>query len=222
MDRGKSMNWQTFIEQQKQLPYYIQLQKTLQQEQKEHVIFPPKHQIYNALEHTPFDKTKVVIIGQDPYHQPNQAMGLSFSVQQDTPLPKSLINIFKELYDDLNISNQSGSLINWAKQGVLLLNTTLTVRQDQPMSHKGLGWETFTTNAIQTLCQNTNQLVFILWGKHAQQFEKTAVQYGHFVIKSSHPSPLSAYRGFFGSKPFSQTNQLLKNINKQPIDWSTE
>ena len=216
------MNWQTFIEQQKQLPYYIQLQKTLQQEQKEHVIFPHKHQIYNALEHTPFDKTKVVIIGQDPYHQPNQAMGLSFSVQQDTPLPKSLINIFKELYDDLNISNQSGSLINWAKQGVLLLNTTLTVRQDQPMSHKGLGWETFTTNAIQTLCQNTNQLVFILWGKHAQQFEKIAVQYGHFVIKSSHPSPLSAYRGFFGSKPFSQTNQLLKNINKQPIDWSTE
>lgn len=216
------MNWQTFIQQQKQLPYFSQLQETLQQEEQQYVIFPPKHLIYNAFEQTPLDKTKVVIIGQDPYHQPNQAMGLCFSVQKHTPLPKSLINIFKELYDDLNISNQSGSLINWAKQGVLLLNTTLTVRQDQPMSHKGLGWETFTTNAIQTLCQNTNQLVFILWGKHAQQFEKIAVQYGHFVIKSSHPSPLSAYRGFFGSKPFSQTNQLLKNINKQPIDWSTE
>lgn len=216
------MNWADFIQGQQEYPYFQQLTQTLQQELNEFTIYPPQELWFNAFDQTPFESTKVVIIGQDPYHQPGQAMGLSFSVPEHTRLPKSLINIFKELADDEHIHNTSGSLLSWAQQGVLLLNTTLTVRQNQPLSHQGIGWEIFTRNAIELLAQNKQDLIFILWGSHARKFEELALKYNHHVIKSPHPSPLSAYRGFFGSKPFSKTNKLLTELNIQPIDWRTD
>ncbi len=176
----------------------------------------------NAFRLTSLQDIKVVIIGQDPYHQPHQAMGLSFSVPSNVRLPKSLINIYKELYDDLGINNKSGDLTAWAKQGVFLLNTTLTVRENEPMSHVGQGWEIFTRNMIEVICQQPRKIVFVLWGKHAQQFEPLVSQYGHAVIASVHPSPLSASRGFFGSRPFSRINQILEQNGQAPIDWRTD
>lgn len=215
------MNFNKLIQQEKNKEYFQNLVTFLAKEYENKIIYPPKSDIMNAFKLTHFQQVKVVIIGQDPYHQPNQAMGLSFSVKQGVQLPKSLINIFTELEDDLGIHNTSGDLTPWAKQGVFLLNTTLTVEQGKPMSHANQGWEQFTTTVIHELCQQKQDLVFLLWGKHAQQFEPVAKQYGHYVLKSVHPSPLSAYRGFFGSKPFSTCNKYLISKNKQPIDWRT-
>ena len=161
-----------------------------------------------------------MIIGQDPYHQPGQAHGLSFSVQDGVALPPSLKNIFKEIEDDLGVTPfSSGNLIRWAKQGVLLLNTVLTVRRDQPNSHKGKGWENFTTRVIELINAKTSPVVFLLWGGNAKAFEGLIDKSKHYVLKSAHPSPLSAYNGFFGCKHFSKTNEILEKIGKKPIDW---
>lgn len=216
------MNFETLIQQESKKSYFQTLQAFLASEYQSKTIYPPASMVMNAFRLTPFDKVKVVIIGQDPYHQPNQAMGLSFSVPKHVALPKSLINIYKELKSDLMIENKSGDLTNWAKQGVFLLNTTLTVQQNVPMSHANKGWETFTYNIIKALCEGKDFLVFVLWGKHAQQFEPLVKQYGHAVIASVHPSPLSASRGFFGSKPFSRVNALLSEHQLSEIDWSTD
>lgn len=188
-------------------------------------VYPPFDQIFNAFCLTPFDAVEVVIVGQDPYHGPGQAHGLSFSVPMGVQQPPSLQNIFKELKSDLGIAPPShGCLIEWAKQGVLLLNATLTVRAGEPRSHYGQGWETFTDRAIQLLCERKDPLVFILWGKSAldkfRHIQKEAGGSPHLVLTSAHPSPLSAYAGFFGSRPFSKTNDFLTAHGKKPIDWA--
>lgn len=213
------MTWETFISEQEEMQYYFTLTSKLNHELDHYTVYPPKDDWFRAFELTPFDETKVVIIGQDPYHQPNQAMGLAFSVNPKVKIPKSLRNIYAELLNDLYILNTTGSLEAWARQGVLLLNTTLTVRHNEPNSHSKIGWEIFTTNAIETLAKHKKNLVFILWGNHAQQFEAIARAHNHHVIKSAHPSPLSAYRGFFTSYPFSRTNKILEQHNLKPINW---
>ena len=192
----------------------------LKQELKENEIYPPDDQWYRALELTPFDQVKVVILGQDPYHGFGQANGLAFSVHRDIPLPPSLRNIYKELENDIQVPTaKHGDLSQWAKQGVLLLNTVLTVRKGEAHSHAKHGWEDLTDLLIQTLSQEREGLVFILWGKHAQNKRQLIDATKHHIIESAHPSPLSAYRGFFGSKPFSKVNNFLEK-NKQPIiDW---
>ncbi|AMC92713.1 uracil-DNA glycosylase [Erysipelothrix larvae] len=182
-------------------------------------IYPPKEQLFNAFNVTPFDACKVVILGQDPYHGPNQAMGLSFSVNEGVPLPKSLANIYRELYDDLKITRLSGDLTSWAQQGVLLLNTLLSVEHGKPLSHQNKGWEVLSDAVIHTLNKREEPVIFVLWGKEAQSKAKYIDDH-HILISGPHPSPLSAYRGFFGSKPFSRINQELKKMNKTPIDWS--
>lgn len=212
-------NWSNILKQEFNKPYFKSLQKFLEEEYSMHTIYPTMENIFTALNVVKFEDVKVVIIGQDPYHEPNQAHGLAFSVQDGVVLPPSLVNIYKEIESDLSIKcEQSGNLLRWAKQGVLLLNTSLTVRRGQANSHKGKGWEIFTNEIIKHLSKRENPMVFILWGSNAQSF---APEIGnqHLIIKSPHPSPLSAYRGFFGSKPFSKTNDFLIKHNKTPIDW---
>ncbi|HFS4779879.1 TPA: uracil-DNA glycosylase, partial [Enterococcus faecium] len=183
-------------------------------------IHPDMYHIYEALELTPYEEVKVVILGQDPYHGENQAHGLSFSVQPGVKIPPSLRNIYKELYDDLGIAPvQHGNLVSWAKQGVLLLNTVLTVREGQAYSHRGKGWERLTDTIIEKLNEREKPIVFILWGKPAQEKIKMIDKSRHIIITSPHPSPLSASRGFFGSKPFSKTNDALLALGEEPIDW---
>ena len=183
-------------------------------------IFPELHHILRALDETKFEDVKVVILGQDPYPTPGHANGLAFSVNPTVkPLPKSLQNIYKELEDDLGIVRKTGDLSSWAKQGVLLLNTVFTVEESKPNSHQGLGWEALSDEVIHKLSQNRENLVFVLWGKKAQVKEKIIDSTKHLIIKAPHPSPLSAYTGFFGSKPFSQINAYLKKNNKKEIDW---
>lgn len=206
-------------------PYMRNLEAFLAQELKSGaIVYPPFKLIFNAFCQTPFDNVKVVIIGQDPYHGPGQAHGLSFSVPKGIPQPPSLQNIFKELKDDLGLTSPShGCLVEWAEQGVLLLNATLTVRDGEAKSHHGRGWETFTDRVVQLLCERKDPLVFILWGKSAlDKFRHIQPEGGashHLVLTSAHPSPLSAYAGFFGSRPFSKTNEFLKKKGKTPIDW---
>ena len=186
-------------------------------------VYPPGNLIFNAFDSTPFDKVRVVILGQDPYHGPGQAHGLCFSVPAGTPHPPSLQNIFKEMADDLGVpAPESGDLSGWAKQGVLLLNTTLTVRQSQPFSHVGRGWEEFTDAAIRRLAEGREGLVFVLWGSHAQKKLPLIDTRRHLVIKSAHPSPLSAYRGFLGSKPFSRITAHLRARGEPAIDWAAK
>ncbi|MBL5767489.1 uracil-DNA glycosylase [Heyndrickxia sporothermodurans] len=213
-------DWAPLLEDEFKKPYYHQLRKTLQEEYQTKVIYPDRYDIYNALHFTPFNDTKVVIIGQDPYHGPGQAHGLSFSVKPEVKIPPSLQNIYKELQSDLGcyIPN-NGYLVKWAKQGVLMLNAVLTVRAGIPNSHKGLGWEIFTDKVIETLNQRETPVVFILWGKFAQQKQQLITSPRHFIIKSPHPSPFSANRGFFGSRPFSKTNAILREIWGKEIDW---
>lgn len=213
-------DWAPLLEDEFKKPYYHQLRKTLQEEYQTKVIYPDRYDIYNALHFTPFNDTKVVIIGQDPYHGPGQAHGLSFSVKPEVKIPPSLQNIYKELQSDLScyIPN-NGYLVKWAKQGVLMLNAVLTVRAGIPNSHKGLGWEIFTDKVIETLNQRETPVVFILWGKFAQQKQQLITSPRHFIIKSPHPSPFSANRGFFGSRPFSKTNAILREIWGKEIDW---
>lgn len=189
--------------------------------QKGKVIYPKGSQYFAALNTTPFEKVKVVIIGQDPYHGENQAHGLCFSVQDGVDAPPSLVNIFKELESDVHLAKpKNGDLTNWAKQGVLLLNAVLTVENGKAASHQGKGWELFTDEIIRHLNAERENLVFILWGAYAQKKAAFVDRKKHFVIESPHPSPLSSYRGFFGSKPFSKTNEYLKSKGIAPIDWS--
>ena len=184
-------------------------------------IFPPKNYIFNALKLTSYENTKVVIVGQDPYHGEGEAHGLSFSVQQGVKVPPSLQNIYKELYSDLNINpKDNGDLTNWAKQGVLLLNAVLTVEKDKAASHRNMGWELLTDYIIKTLNMKDTPVVFILWGNFAKEKAKFITNPHHYIITSPHPSPFSAYSGFFGSKPFSKTNDFLLKNGIVPIDWS--
>lgn len=199
----------------------LHLKAFLSQEQKQHKIFPPNSDIFNAFNLTPFDKVKVVILGQDPYHGDNQAHGLAFSVQKGVDLPPSLVNIFKELRADLDISlPEYGDLSHWAKEGVLLLNSVLTVRAHEAHSHRGKGWESFTDSVISAISDLRSHVVFILWGKPAQSKKRLIDTSRHCIIEAPHPSPLSAYRGFFGSKPFSQANSYLLEQGESAIDWS--
>ncbi|AGN38338.1 uracil-DNA glycosylase [Bacillus sp. GM2] len=202
-------------------PYYQELREMLKREYAEHTVYPEPNDIYNALHYTSYENVKVVILGQDPYHGPGQAHGLSFSVQPGVNPPPSLKNIFIELQNDIgaDIPNH-GSLVSWAKQGVLLLNTVLTVRRGQANSHKGKGWEQLTDSIIDVLNKRDKPVVFILWGRHAQMKKERIDTSKHFIIQSPHPSPFSARNGFFGSRPFSRANQYLEQIGDEPIDWS--
>lgn len=203
--------------------YYKNLYRFVVEEYKSQVIFPPSEEIFSAFELTPLHEVKVVIIGQDPYHNVGQAHGLCFSVRPEVEIPPSLANIYKELQDDLGcyIPN-NGYLVKWAKQGVLMLNTVLTVRAHQANSHQGKGWEQFTDAAIEVLDKQDRPIVFLLWGAPAGKKAAMLHNPNHLILKSPHPSPLSAYRGFFGSKPFSQTNEFLVSKGLAPIDWQIE
>lgn len=213
-------DWAEYLNSELTEPYYIKLRQFLINEYKTRTIFPGMHDIFNALHYTSYQNAKVVILGQDPYHGPKQAHGLSFSVQPGVEAPPSLLNIFKELQTDLGCQvPNNGCLRPWAEQGVLLLNTVLTVREHQANSHQGLGWEQFTDKVISLLNERTEPLVFILWGKPAQKKKTMITNPIHLVLESPHPSPLSAHRGFFGSKPFSKANEFLCKNNQQPIDW---
>jgi uracil-DNA glycosylase len=216
-------SWLAQIGDEFEKPYMQQLKQFLIDEQsKGKSILPPASLWFNALNSMPFEKLKVVILGQDPYPTLGHAHGLCFSVKPEVkPLPKSLLNINKELLDDLGIDNShTGYLQSWAEQGVLLLNTALTVEQGNANSHQGKGWEKFTDTIIETINQNKKHVVFILWGANAQKKTQMIDTTKHHIIKSVHPSPLSAYRGFFGSKPFSQTNSYLQEFGKDPIEWA--
>ncbi len=213
-------DWALLLEQEFKEPYYLQLREFLIKEYQSRIIYPDKHDIFNALHLTPYSRTKVVILGQDPYHGPGQAHGLSFSVQPEVASPPSLQNILKELESDLSCKiPDHGYLVPWAKQGVLLLNTVLTVRKGEANSHRGKGWENFTDKIITLLNQREKPIVFILWGKHAHEKEQFISSPQHLVIKSPHPSPFSAARGFFGSRPFSRTNEFLKKHAQREINW---
>ncbi|MCB5934552.1 MULTISPECIES: uracil-DNA glycosylase [Bacillaceae] len=213
-------DWAPLLEEEFSKPYYLQLREFLKQEYKHYRIYPDMYEIFNALHYTAFADVKVVILGQDPYHGPNQAHGLSFSVKPGVPLPPSLKNIFLELQADLGCTPpSSGYLVPWTKQGVLLLNTVLTVREGQAHSHQGRGWEIFTDRVIEILNRKSNPVVYILWGSAAQMKQQLIDTNKHFIIKAPHPSPLSAHRGFFGSKPFSKTNSILKTIGQTEINW---
>ena len=195
--------------------------KKIMHEYEIKVIYPPKDYIFNALKLTSYKSVKVVIVGQDPYHGENEAHGLSFSVQKGVKIPPSLKNIYKELFDDLGIEpKESGDLTNWAKQGVLLLNSVLTVEKDKAASHRNMGWEVLTDYVIKLLNLKEEPVVFILWGNFAKEKAKLITNPHHYIITSPHPSPFSAYSGFFGSKPFSKTNTFLINHGLVPIDWS--
>ena len=214
------MTWDDFIQKELQKPYFQHLVEFLKIEDRTKTILPPREKRMTCFHLTPYDEVKVVIVGQDPYHNYNQAHGLAFSVEQGA-YPPSLKNIFKELVDDMGIAYPStGNLSKWAKQGVLLLNTSLTVEVHRALSHKGVGWEIFTSEVIKKINEKNTPVVFILWGAHAQQFKDVIDAKKHFIIKSPHPSPLSASKGFFGSKPFSKTNAFLKSKHLHEIDWS--
>lgn len=203
--------------------YYKQLFYKIKEEYATYPVYPPSDEIFSAFHLTPLHQVKVVIIGQDPYHEPGQAHGLSFSVKPGIDIPPSLVNIYKELADDVGITiPNNGYLVKWAEQGVLMLNTILTVRAHQAFSHKGIGWEQFTDAAIEILNKENRPIVFLLWGKPAQMKSEMLNNPMHLVLKAPHPSPLSAYRGFFGCKHFSQTNEYLVRNGLTPIDWQLE
>ena len=204
-------------------PYYRQLFETVNQEYKTKTIFPPPGDLFNAFQYTTLSEVKVVILGQDPYHNFGQAHGLCFSVKKGVEVPPSLVNIYKELHDDLGCTiPDHGCLTKWAEQGVLLLNTVLTVRAHEANSHKGIGWEKFTDAAIQVLNEQNRPIVFLLWGGNARSKRSMLNNPQHLILEAPHPSPLSAYRGFFGSRPFSQTNKFLKDNGVMPIDWQID
>lgn len=204
-------------------PYYKELYAKVKEEYAKHLVFPPSNEIFSAFELTPLADVKVVILGQDPYHNVGQAHGLCFSVKPDVAIPPSLVNIYKELESDLGcyVPN-NGYLVKWAKQGVLLLNTVLTVQAHRANSHRGIGWEEFTNAAISVLNEQDRPIVYILWGAPAQTKKKMLSNPKHLILEAPHPSPLSAYRGFFGSKPFSKTNAFLEANGLVPIDWQIE
>ena len=213
--------WNEILAEEMQKDYYQELQAFVQKRRAEVRVFPEEKNVFTALELTPFESVKVVILGQDPYHGFGQAHGLSFSVQKGTPLPPSLKNIYKELQEDIGGEFPTeGDLSHWAKQGVLLLNTVLTVEEGNANSHKGMGWERLTNRLIESLNELKHPVIFILWGKPAQDKEKLITNPNHVILKAPHPSPLSAYRGFFGSKPFSRVNDILIQQGQTPIRWT--
>ncbi|WP_058990423.1 uracil-DNA glycosylase [Anaerococcus rubeinfantis] len=216
-------DWDEILKDEWKKDYYLNLRKNLIHEYKNHTIYPSMYDIFNALKKVPYKDVKVVILGQDPYHGQGQAHGFSFSVQKGVKTPPSLLNIYKELHDDLGLYiPNNGNLIKWADQGVLLLNSTLTVRAHQANSHKDIGWSILTDNIIKLLNDREKPIVFLLWGKFAQSKEILITNKRHLIIKSAHPSPFAAHRGFFGSKPFSKTNDFLIKNNMSPIDWQIE
>ena len=212
-------NWANLLKDEFQKPYFKELQAFLDKEYSTHTVYPAMENIFNALNAVKYEDVKVVIIGQDPYHEPGQAQGMAFSVPDGIEIPPSLVNIYKEIENDLGIKcEKSGNLMRWAKQGVLLLNTSLTVRRSQANSHRGHGWEIFTNEIIKLLSNRPDPMVFMLWGSNAQSFA-SEIGKQHLVLKAPHPSPLSAYRGFFGCKHFSKANTFLVAHGKTPIDW---
>lgn len=199
---------------------YQKIREFLKFEYSHHIVYPDMYDLYNCFRYTPLSNVKAVILGQDPYHEPNQAHGLCFSVKKGVKLPPSLVNIYKEIEDDLGITEPDcGDLTKWANEGILLLNTTLTVREHAANSHSKCGWAWFTDSVIKLISENTQNVVFILWGGNARSKAPLIDGTKHLIIQSAHPSPLSAYNGFFGSKPFSKTNNYLKSVGKAPIDW---
>ncbi len=215
--------WDKILEEEYKKEYFIKLLKTLQIEYRTKTIFPPKHDVFRAMRLTDYDNIKVVILGQDPYHGEGEAEGLSFSVRDGIRKPPSLKNIFKELEDDLGYKEpQSGSLVKWAKEGVLLLNSLLTVEKDKPLSHKTLGWERFTDEVIKKINEKDTPVVFILWGAYARSKKTYITNKNHYIIESTHPSPFSARNGFFGSKPFSKTNNFLISKKISPVNFKLD
>jgi len=214
-------SWDQILGEEFKKPYYLNLREFLKKEYARYKVYPDMYHIFNALKHTPYESVKAVIIGQDPYHEPGQAHGLCFSVQKGTPLPPSLQNIYKELHDDLGCPiSENGDLSCWAKQGVLLLNTSLTVRQGQANSHSGKGWELLTDEIIRKLNNAPQPIAFILWGSNARSKAQLITNPNHGIFQAPHPSPLSAYRGFFGCRHFSKVNSFLSQKGVEPIDWT--
>ncbi len=213
-------NWYNLLSDEFKKPYFQKLMNTLTDEYLNYTIYPKMENIFTALNFTKYEDVKVVIMGQDPYHEPGQAMGMSFSVPESEKIPPSLVNIFKEIESDLNIKcNKSGDLSRWAKQGVLLLNSVLTVRRGQANSHKNIGWLEFTSAIIKKLNERQEPIIFVLWGGNAKSLKPLITNPHHYILSSAHPSPLSAYNGFFGCKHFSQINTILMQNNQPPIDW---
>lgn len=213
-------DWAEFLNPELKKPYYLELRKFLVDEYKTRQIFPDMYDIFNALHYTSYHDTKVVILGQDPYHGDGQAHGLSFSVKPGVKAPPSLVNIFKELKEDLGCEiPNNGCLKPWTQQGVLLLNTVLTVRAHQANSHRNMGWEKFTDRIIEILSECEKPIAFILWGAPARKKKKMITNPKHFIVESAHPSPLSAFNGFFGSRPFSKVNAFLEAVGEKPINW---
>ncbi|PEL49148.1 uracil-DNA glycosylase [Bacillus toyonensis] len=220
MENVLKNDWGPLLAPEFEKEYYRELANFLKEEYSTHVVYPKIEDIFNAVEYTSYKNTKVVILGQDPYHGPDQAHGLSFSVQPGIKTPPSLLNMYKELRDEYGYGiPNNGYLVKWAEQGVLLLNTVLTVRQGEANSHKGKGWEHFTDRVIELLNEREKPVIFILWGRHAQAKKKLITNPNHHIIESVHPSPLSARRGFFGSKPYSKVNTILANMDEREIDW---
>ncbi len=217
------MEFTQVIQEESEKPYFTQLMAYIKERRQEVNVYPKQANLFACFDACNLQEIKVVILGQDPYHQANQAMGYSFSVPKGIKIPPSLMNIYKELENDLgyDIPNH-GDLTSWAKQGVLLMNTVMSVEESQPQAHKGKGWEQFSKRVIQTLNDREQPIVFILWGKPAQKNKVLIDDKKHLIIESAHPSPLSSYRGFFGSRPFSKTNAFLKEHNRQEIDWRIE
>lgn len=213
-------NWYEILRPEFEKEYFKKLQAWLNVEYSTHNIFPPYNKIFTALNYVKYNDVKVVIIGQDPYHEIGQAMGMSFSVPNGIPLPPSLKNIYKEIENEYNIKcEQSGDLTRWARQGVLLLNAVLTVREGQANSHRGHGWENITTEIIKRLNERQEPIIFMLWGGNAKAFEQYITNKKHVILKSAHPSPLSAHNGFFGNGHFKKCNEILRNLGKTEIDW---
>jgi uracil-DNA glycosylase len=217
---GVVTDWNPILREELAQPYWSTLQSFVADERRHHTVYPPHDQVFSALHLTPYADTRVLILGQDPYHGPRQAHGLCFSVQRGVRIPPSLANIHRELHDDLGIAPPAhGNLEAWARQGVLLLNTTLTVRAGQAGSHQGHGWETFTDQVIRAVDAKSTRVVFVLWGSSARRKRTLVDMDRHVVIESAHPSPLSAHQGFFGSRPFSRANAALEAAGLEPIDW---
>ncbi len=214
-------DWDDILKEEMEQPYFQELMSWLDEEYKEHTVYPPRDLLFQALRLTPYHEVKAVILGQDPYHGAGQAEGLSFSVQPGVKVPPSLRNIYIELKEDIGVPTPShGSLVSWGKHGVLLLNTALTVREGKPASHRGKGWERFTDTIIRLLNERKQPMVFLLWGNHAAEKEVLINTEHHLVIRSAHPSPFAARKGFFGSRPFSRTNAFLQEHGQQPVDWT--
>ena len=212
--------WDIVLKDEFHKEYFKKLGTIVKKEYKTKIVYPKYENIFNALRYTDYDEVKVVILGQDPYHGENEAHGLSFSVLPGVKRPPSLNNMFKELYDDLGIIRTKNTLTDWTQQGVMMLNSIMTVVKDKPLSHKGIGWEIFTDTIIQKLNEREDPVIFVLWGGYARSKKALITNPRHFIIEAAHPSPLSAHRGFFGSKPYSKINMVLRRLVKEEIDWS--